>query len=50
MTQTTAPVITYDKSAQVFELWASEAGHDYLGCFDTREEAAAYFRKWMAEQ
>ncbi len=44
------PIITYDRTAQVYELWASEAQVDYLGSFDTRAEAVAYFKRWLKNE
>ena len=41
---------TWDEGAQVFELWASEACDDYIGCADTRTEALAVAREWFAER
>jgi hypothetical protein len=36
--------ITYDRSAGVYELFASEDGSGYEGSFDSRDEARAYVK------
>lgn len=41
---------TWDEGAQVFELWASDACDDYIGCADTRAEAQAIARWWFADR
>ena len=41
---------TWDNGAQVFELWASEACDDYIGCADTRAESLDVAREWFAER
>ena len=40
---------TWDDSAGVYELWASDACDDYIGCADTRAEAQAIARDWFAD-
>lgn len=38
--------VKFDKGAEVYELFASEAGDDYIGCADTLTEARRVARDW----
>jgi hypothetical protein len=37
----------WDESAELYELFASSTGEDYIGCADTREEAQAAAQAWI---
>jgi hypothetical protein len=39
----------WDSSAQVFELFLSDTGGDYIGCADTRIEAKELAKRLVAE-
>lgn len=41
--------VKWDESAEVYELFASEDGDDYIGCADTLVEAAQVARDWFNE-
>lgn len=41
--------INFDKSAEVYELFASEDGDDYIGCADTVAEARKVASQWFEE-
>lgn len=41
--------IKWDESAEVYELFASEDGDDYIGACDTVIEARAAARDWFNE-
>ena len=34
--------VQFDRTAEVYELFLSETGEDYIGCFDSLDEARAY--------
>jgi hypothetical protein len=38
--------IAFDSTARVYEMFASRDADDYLGCFDTVQEAVAYAKAW----
>lgn len=40
----------YDGAAEVIELFASEAGDDYIGCCDSIEQAKAFAKDRFAEE
>lgn len=40
----------WDDSADVFELFASESGEDYIGCADDLPEARKIAREWAQER
>ncbi len=41
----------WDDSAEIYELFASENGDDYIGCCDTLKEARDYaLERWSEEQ
>jgi hypothetical protein len=42
--------ITWDESAQVYELWASSDCDDYIGCADTRAEALKVAYHWFDDR
>lgn len=41
--------IKWDESAEIYELFASENGDDYIGCAETVGEARAVARDWFYE-
>ena len=41
--------IHFDESAEVYELFASSAGDDYIGCADTIQEAKQIASDWFKE-
>lgn len=41
--------IKHDQSAEVYELFASEDGDDYIGCADTVAEARKVASQWFEE-
>ena len=41
--------IKLDETAEIYELFASESGDDYIGCADTVNEARAVARDWFYE-
>jgi hypothetical protein len=41
--------IHYDKDAEVYELFASADGDDYLGCADTIMEARFVAQEWFED-
>jgi len=41
--------IQYDKSAEVYELFASKEGDDYIGCADSEAEARVVAKEHFAE-
>jgi hypothetical protein len=42
--------MTHDSSAEVYELFASDACDDYIGCADTPDEALTVAREWIDER
>lgn len=42
--------IKYDKDTELYELFASEDGDDYIGCADTVAEARKVASQWFEEQ
>ena len=42
--------ITFDPSAEVFEIWAEPECECWIGCADTRREAERIARDWFAER
>jgi hypothetical protein len=42
--------VRYDRTAGVYEMFASEEGSDYIGCSDTLTDAQAYAKNWIAER
>ena len=38
--------VQFDRTAEVYELFLSETGEDYIGCFDSLAEARAYARQY----
>jgi hypothetical protein len=41
--------VNFDKDAEVYELFASEAADDYIGCADTLKEAREIAQWWFEE-
>lgn len=41
--------VQLDRTADVYELFASPDGDDYLGCFDTIQEATTYAKRHAKE-
>lgn len=41
--------MAYDNTAEVYELFASEDGTDYIGCSDTKQEAKRFAKEWIDE-
>lgn len=41
--------VKWDSSAEVYELFASENGDDYIGCADTSLEARKVAKEWFEE-
>lgn len=40
----------YDHDAKLYELFASEAADDYIGCADTYANACAFAASWIKER
>jgi hypothetical protein len=43
------PVAVYDRSASVWEIFASPAADDYIGCADTLPECRQIVLEWILD-
>jgi hypothetical protein len=41
--------VQYDEDAEAYEMFKSQEGDDYVGCFATIAEARAYIPQYLAE-